>query len=193
MRIRLVLLAAALLLLSLAGPVPVQAAAAGYRLNPGDMIRISVWKEEELAREAIVQPDGSVSFPLVGQVPAAGRTPAELQAEIVKGIEKYIPDAVVTVELVQAKGNRVYVIGEVNRPGEYQLDRPISIVQAISLAGGFSPFADQDEIRILRTTQGGGETSFVFDYDEIADGKDLSKNITLEPGDTVIVPGGSLF
>lgn len=73
------------------------------------------------------------------------------------------------------------------------MDRPISIVQAISLAGGFSPFADQDEIRILRQSQGGAETSFVFDYDEIADGKDLSKNITLEPGDTVIVPGGSLF
>ncbi len=193
MRARLVLLAMALVLLCLSGPARAQAAASGYRLNPGDMIRISVWKEEELAREAIVQPDGSVSFPLVGQVPAAGRTPAELQGEIVKGIEKYIPDAVVTVELVQAKGNRVYVIGEVNRPGEYQLDRPISIVQAISLAGGFSPFADQDEIRILRQTQGGAETSFVFDYDEIADGKDLSKNITLEPGDTVIVPGGSLF
>jgi len=193
MRMRLVLLAATLLLLSLSGPATVRAAEPGYRLNPGDMIRISVWKEEELAREAVVQPDGSVSFPLVGQVPAAGRTPAELQTEIVKGIEKYIPDAVVTVELVQAKGNRVYVIGEVNRPGEYQLDRPISIVQAISLAGGFSPFADQDEIRILRPTQGGGETSFLFDYDEVADGENLTNNITLEPGDTVIVPGGSLF
>src|SRR3954470_13538388 len=82
------------------------AAEAGYRLNPGDMIRLSVWEEESLTREAVVHPDGSVSFPLAGQVPAAGRTLADLQAEVTQRIKKYVADPVVTVELLEARGNR---------------------------------------------------------------------------------------
>ena len=163
-----------------------------YRFNPGDLVRVSVWREPELDREALVQPDGTISFPLVGQIAAAGETPAAVQADIVKRIEQYIPEPVVTVELLEARGNKVYVIGEVEKPGEYQLGRPISAVQAISLAGGFTPFAGRGRIQILRKTAG-AETSIPFDYEAVADGENLAGNIELLPGDTVIVPGGSLF
>jgi len=166
--------------------------APGYRFNPGDLVRVSVWREPELDRQALVQPDGTISFPLVGQVTAAGRTPAAVQADIVGRIEQYIPEPVVTVELLEARGNKVYVIGEVTRPGEYQLGRPITAVQAISLAGGFTPFAGRGRIQILRRGAG-GDASIPFDYDAVADGKNLAGNIELLPGDTVIVPGGSLF
>ena len=163
-----------------------------YRFNPGDLVRVSVWREPELDREALVQPDGTISFPLVGQIAAAGETPAAVQADIVKRIEQYIPEPVVTVELLEARGNKVYVIGEVEKPGEYQLGRPISVVQAISLAGGFTPFAGRGKIQVLRKTAG-AETSIPFDYEAVADGENLAGNIELLPGDTVIVPGGSLF
>jgi polysaccharide export outer membrane protein len=175
-----------------AAPTAADEAAPGYRFNPGDVVRVSVWREPELDRQALVQPDGTISFPLVGQVAAAGRTPETVQAEIVRRIETYIPEPVVTVELLEARGNKIYVIGEVTRPGEYQLGRPITAVQAISLAGGFTPFAGRGRIQILR--QGaGGETSIPFDYEAVADGENLAGNIELQPGDTVIVPGGSLF
>jgi polysaccharide export outer membrane protein len=175
-----------------AAPICAQDSPPGYRFNPGDLVRISVWREPELDRQILVQPDGSISFPLVGQITAAGQTPDAVQAEIVERIETYIPDPVVTVELLEARGNKVYVIGEVVRPGEYQLGRPITAVQAISLAGGFTPFAGRGRIQILRQ-KAGGETSIPFDYEAVANGENLAANIELQPGDTVIVPGGSLF
>jgi polysaccharide export outer membrane protein len=188
-----------LLMLILAGltglalaPAPAAAQETGYRLNPGDVVRISVWREEELNREALVQPDGSVSFPLAGQVAAAGRTPGELQADIAQRLDRFIPGAVVTVELLDAKGNVVYVIGEVNRPGAYQVGRDISVVQAISLAGGFTPFAGTSRVRVIRKTAE-GETVIPVDYRDIERGRDLAADIPLRAGDTVIVPAGSLF
>lgn len=171
---------------------PALAAEGSYLLNPGDVVRVSVWREEELNRQAVIQPDGSLSFPLVGQVMAAGRTPAEVQEDIKRRVDRYIPDAVVTVELVEARGNKVFVIGEVNRPGEYQLAQPITVVQAISLAGGFTPFARRSKVRILRAGQP-QEEMLTFDYDDVADGTRLDTNLQLKAGDTVIVPGGSLF
>jgi polysaccharide export outer membrane protein len=182
---------AALLMAVAAAPALAETAEL-YLLNPGDVVRVSVWREEELDREALVQPDGTISFPLVGQVPAAGRSPEMVRDEIARRIDRYVPDAVVTVELLEARGNRVYVIGEVVRPGEYQLTRPITVVQAISLAGGFTPFAGTGKVRILRN-EGGSEQSLPFDYDAVADGRDPSGNIELKAGDTVIVPGGTWF
>ena len=162
-----------------------------YRLNPGDIVRISVWREEELLREARIQPDGTVSYPLVGSVPAAGRTPGEVSDTITERLEEFIPDAVVTVELLEALGYRVYVVGEVNAPGEYQLSQPITAMQALSIAGGLTPFAGPSGIRILRT-EGGEQTNIAFDYNAVADDGEMEKNIYLQAGDTVIVPA-SLF
>jgi polysaccharide export outer membrane protein len=164
-----------------------------YRLNPGDVVRISVWREEELLREARIQPDGTVSYPLVGSVPAAARTPGEVAETITEKLEEFIPDAVVTVELLEAQGYRIYVIGEVNRPGEYQLSQPITVLQALSIAGGLTPFAGTGGIRILRTaTEEGQQMSISFDYDAVAGDGQMDKNIFLKAGDTVIVPA-SLF
>jgi polysaccharide export outer membrane protein len=161
-----------------------------YQLNPGDVVRISVWREEELLREARIQPDGTVSYPLVGTVPAAGRSAEQIADDIRTRLAEFIPDAVVTVELLEAQGYRVFVVGEVNRPGEYQLAQPITVMQALSIAGGLTPFAGTREIRILRTQD--EQMSIVFDYRAVTREGDLSKNIFLEAGDTVIVPA-SLF
>lgn len=184
---RLMLLALALALCARA----TLAAEAAYLLNPGDVLRVSVWREDELNREVVIQPDGSLSFPLAGQVPAASRTPGDVERDIRKRLDRYIPDAVVSVELVEARGNKVFVLGEVNRPGEYQLARPTTVVQAISLAGGFTPFARSSKIRVLRV--GRGQEVVTFDYDDVADGTRLESNLQLKAGDTVIVPGGALF
>jgi polysaccharide export outer membrane protein len=192
---RLLLLAGLLLapwgLLAGVAP-PVLADAAGYRLNPGDLVRISVWREEQLDREALVQPDGLLSFPLAGSVPAAGRSVTEVQEAIAARLERFLPDALVTVELLEARGNLVYVLGEVNRPGAYQLGSEISVVKAISLAGGLTPFATKSDIRVVRKTAG-GEVDFTVDFGQIESGRDLAADIPLLAGDTVIVPGGSLF
>ena len=167
-----------------------------YRLNSGDMVQISVWREEELERQALVQPDGSISFPLIGRVAAAGRTVGAVEAEIAGRLARFIPDAVATVELLEAKGNKIYIMGEVSRPGEYQLSGPLTVVQAIGLAGGFTPYAVTSRIRVLRKGGGGGEgeTTATVDYDRIASGRDGgATNIELRAGDTVIVPQGRLF
>lgn len=164
-----------------------------YRLNPGDVIRLSVWKEDSLTREATVQPDGSVAFPLAGQVPAAGKSAAELEAEIARRIARYVAEPVVTIELLDAKGNRVYVLGEVQRPGQFQLDRPTSLAQAIALAGGLTPFASKRAIRLLRRDAGGAEQAIVIDFERATRAGGAEANLVLQAGDTIVVPGGSLF
>jgi polysaccharide export outer membrane protein len=166
--------------------------AASYRLNSQDALRVFVWGEEDLQREVSVQPDGSISFPLVGQVAAAGRTVDEVQAEIAARLDRFIPGAVVTVELLQASGAKIYVMGEVAQPGEYPLSGPLSIVQAISRAGGFTSYATTGNIRVLRR-ENGEQTTLTIDYDRIASGQDQASNIDLKAGDTIIVPGFSLF
>ncbi|TVQ35042.1 MAG: polysaccharide export protein [Geminicoccaceae bacterium] len=157
-----------------------------YRLNPGDVVRVSVWREDELLREARVQPDGSISYPLVGTVPAAGRSPAEVADDIRDRLAAFIPDAVVTVELLEAQGYRVFIVGEVNRPGEYQLSQPVTVMQALSIAGGLTPFAGQRNIRILRVQE--QQMNIFFDFRAVARDGQLEKNIFLEAGDTIIVP-----
>jgi polysaccharide export outer membrane protein len=188
-------LAGTLALLAAAALWPAPTAGAepvAYRLNPGDVIRLSVWKEDSLTREATVQPDGSVSFPLAGQVSAAGRSAAELEAEVTRRIARYVADPAVTIELLDAKGNRVYVLGEVTRPGQFQLDRPTSVVQAIALAGGLTPFAGHKNIRLLRRDKDGKEATTFLDFD-VATAGEGTGNLVLEAGDTIVVPSGSLF
>lgn len=181
------------LLGALASPLPPALAnEANYRLNAGDLVRISVWREEQLDRESLIQPDGMLSFPLAGPIKAAGRTVSEVQAEITALLEPFIPNALVTVELLEARGNVVYVLGEVNRPGAYQLGSEISVVRAISLAGGLTPFAAKRDIRVVRQTAE-GDVDFTVDFRQIESGDDLAADMTLLAGDRVIVPGGSLF
>jgi polysaccharide export outer membrane protein len=160
---------------------------AGYVLQPGDVLQVAVWKETDLTAEVLIRPDGGMSFPLAGELHAAGHTVAELTAMLEKRVRKFEPDAVVTVVVKAAAGNRVYVIGKVQRPGDFPLNRPTDVVQALSLAGGATPFADTNGIRILRR-DGNHQTAIAFRYGDIEHGRKLDQNILLQSGDTVVVP-----
>ncbi len=159
----------------------------GYRLEPGDLLQVSVWNEKDLQAEVLIRPDGGISFPLAGDLPAAGHTVAGLTALLEARIRKYVPDAVVTVAVKSAAGNRVFVIGKVQRPGDFALVGPLDVLQALSLAGGGTPFADMNDIRILRRS-GDAQTSLRFRYGDIEHGRRLEQNILLQSGDTVVVP-----
>ena len=167
--------------------------AGDYRLNPGDIIEISVWKEPELQREVLLLPDGNIAFPLVGTVQAAGRTPSEIQTEVEERLTRFFPEPVVTVSILQVAGNKLYVTGQVNQPGQFTVDQPVDVLQAIALAGGLTAFADEDDIYVLRRAQDGTQSAIAFDYDDVTDGSDLSSNIVLQQGDVVVVPTAGLF
>ncbi len=159
----------------------------GYLLQPGDVLQIAVWKETDLTLEVLIRPDGGMSFPLAGELPAAGHTVAELTSMLEAKVRKFEPDAVVTVVVKVAAGTRVYVIGKVQRPGDFPLVRPTDVMQALSLAGGATPFANTNAIRILRRN-GERQSSIVFHYSDVERGRRLDQNILLQSGDTVVVP-----
>lgn len=158
-----------------------------YLVQPSDVLVVSVWKEEDLQREVLVRPDGAFTFPLAGEIQAAGRTIAQIQAELVENIDTYIPEPVVTVSLLQSLGNKVFVLGKVNRPGEFPLTQDLDVMQALALGGGLATFADADKISILRR-EGGSQRAIPFDYTDVEYGRSLEQNILLEPGDVVVVP-----
>jgi polysaccharide export outer membrane protein len=158
-----------------------------YRLQPGDLLVISVWKEKDLDAEALVRPDGGLSFPLVGDIDANGRTIEDVRLLLTQRLKPFIPDPVVTVLIKSIGGNHVYVIGKVTRPGEFPFSRPVDVMQALSLAGGTTPFAALNDIVILRR-QNGAERVLRFRYGDIERGRDLDQNVVLESGDTVVVP-----
>src|SRR5271154_1472613 len=150
----------------------------GYRLQPGAVLQVVVWKETDLQSEVLIRPDGGISFPLAGDLQAAGLTTAQLRTEMETRVRKLIPDAVVTLSGKTPK---------VNRPGDFPLLRPTDVMQALSLAGGATPFASTDKIRVLHR-DGSHQTSIRFRYSDVARGRNLDQNILLQSGDTVIVP-----
>ena len=158
-----------------------------YRIQSGDILEVSVWNEESLLRQVLVRPDGGLSFPLVGNVQAAGKSVAELQMLITERLTKYIPDPVVTVAIQKLDGNKVYVIGKVARPGEFVANRYMDVVQALSMAGGMTPYAADNKIKVLRR-ENGKLTAIPFRYGDIEKGEDLEQNIMLQSGDVVLVP-----
>ena len=171
------------------GPAPsAPGATDSYRLQPGDLLEISVWKEETLRREVLVRSDGGLSFPLAGELSVSGLTPDDVRHELESRLGKFIPDVTVSVAVQQINGNQVFVVGRVNRPGVYKFDRPVDVMQALSLAGGATEFAGVDSIRILRRTADGGQRTFDFAYSDVARGRHLEQNIVLKSGDTVVVP-----
>jgi polysaccharide export outer membrane protein len=167
---------------------------ADYKINPGDVLQITVWKEDGMDRETLVLPDGTVNFPLIGTMRARGLTVGQTAAAIKAGLAKYIPNATVTVVVKAALGNVVDVIGQVNKPGELQAGHRMTIMQALSLAGGLTPYAAEGRISVLRHKEDGSETSVPFkNYNDLLAGTKLDKDIELEPGDVVVVPAASLF
>nr|WP_203544525.1 polysaccharide biosynthesis/export family protein [Desulfovibrio sp. JC022] len=159
-----------------------------YRLGPEDVVEISVWGDEELAREVVVRPDGGVSFPLAGDLKAGGLTVNELREKVKKRIAEFVPDAPVTVILRKVEAPKVYVMGKVNNPKVLVMGQDITVVQALAMSGGLSPFAESGNILVVRRNKDGSQMVFHFDYDELAEGENLKQNILLKHGDTVIVP-----
>ena len=159
-----------------------------YTVKAGDILAIAVWKEPDLTSNAVlVRPDGTFSFPLVGQVDARGKSVQELQGLISERLKKYIADPVVTVSVQEVRGNKVYVIGQVTKPGEFVVNPSVNVMQALSMAGGGTAFASLNNIIILRRSAS-GQVALPFHYNDVIHGKDLQQNVELQAGDIVVVP-----
>lgn len=163
-----------------------------YTLNPGDVLQVTVWKEDGLDREVLVLPDGSVTFPLAGTIPAQGLTPAQLEDKLKRQLGSFIPDASVSVSVKAPLGHSVAVIGQVLKPGELVLGHRTTVMQALAMAGGLTPYASSGNIIILHR-ENGVETSKEFPYDDVVRGRSLADDIVLTPGDVIVVPNASLF
>ncbi len=162
-------------------------APAAYRLQPGDVIEVSVWKEQDLQREILIRPDGGFTFPLAGEIDSLGKTVDDVRSILSERLKRYVPSPVVTIAVKSIGGNRIYVIGKVNHAGEFPFSSALDVMQAISLAGGTTSFAALNDIVILRR-HNGQQQAIHFRYSDVARGRDLEQNIQLQSGDTVVVP-----
>jgi len=176
---------AVLLAMVLAGAAT--AADQAYVIGAGDLISISVWKDQSMSRQLVVLPDGYITFPLIGRLKAEGKTLDRLESEVTRKLGRFISKPVVTVEVQQVNSMQIYVIGKVNRPGRFALSDEVDVLQALAMAGGFNTFARRSRVRIFRKVDG-KTTILPFDYDSVADGKKLEQNVYLQRGDVVVVP-----
>jgi polysaccharide export outer membrane protein len=159
-----------------------------YRIGGGDVLEITTWKEPDFSREAVlVRLDGKITFPLLDDIQAQGRTPAQVKAEIEEKLAAYIEGPIVTVTVRDPASKKFYILGEVVRTGEYPLVKNLSVLQAFALAGGFTEWASKREIILLRS-EGGRDKLFRVNYKNIVKGDDFSQNIKIQPDDTIIVP-----
>ena len=158
-----------------------------YYLQPGDVLSISVWKEEDLQQVVLVRPDGGISFPLTGDLQASGQTVEQVRQIITRKLSKLIPDVQVSVALQELNGNLIYVVGKVNRPGVFPFNQNVDVLQALGMAGGATAFAALNDIKVLRR-EGSQLKSISFRYGDMEKGKNLQQNIILQSGDTVLVP-----
>ena len=158
-----------------------------YTVLPGDVLQISVWKEPDLQMEVLVRPDAAFSFPLAGDISTKDRSVVKLQAELEQRLSRYLSNPVVTISVTQVLGNKVYVIGQVNDPGDFVVNPQVDVMQALSMAGGLTAFANTNDIKILRRT-GDRQSAISFKYNDVLKGKDLNQNIVLQSGDIVVVP-----
>lgn len=158
-----------------------------YEIGPQDVLDISVWKEPDLSKVVPVRPDGKISLPLLNDVQAAGMTPAQLAAQITASLKKFDKDPQVTVIVAQINSQRVYILGEVNRAGAYPLLPGMTVLQALSSAGGFTQFANTKKIYVMRQ-ENGKHVKLPFNYKEVVSGKATDENIEVKAGDTIVVP-----
>jgi polysaccharide biosynthesis/export protein len=158
-----------------------------YVIGAEDMLSVSVWKEPDFSSTVPVRPDGKISMPLLGDVEAAGRTPGQLAQELTVRLKKYIDDPRVTIVVTAINSKRVYILGEVNHPGPMNMLPNMTVLQAISSAGGPTAYANTKKISVLRTEQG-KQVKYSFNYKEVIKGNDQAQNIVLRSGDTIVVP-----
>ena len=160
---------------------------AGYVIGPEDVLGVLFWRDEDMTGDAVVRPDGMITLPLVGDVRAAGMSPDELKAVIEKEAARYLTEPTVTILVREINSRKVFITGEVAQPGEYPLTGPLTVLQLIALAGGLNEYADKNGIMTMRL-ENGQQRGFRFRYNDVARGRDLTQNIFLQPGDTVVVP-----
>jgi polysaccharide export outer membrane protein len=163
------------------------AADPAYVIGAEDVLDVAVWRDETLKATLLVRPDGGITFPLVGELQAAGRTAAQLREELTRRLDAFLPEPVVTVTVARVTSQRFYVLGRVARPGDFQVGRSVDVLQALALAGGLTPFAAEDGIRIIRRVQGHA-VAIPFQYSRLRRLGDLSQNIPLRSGDVLLVP-----
>lgn len=159
-----------------------------YKVNPGDVLEINVWKEEGMLKDVIVRPDGGISFPLAGDLIVQNMSLIEIEKAVSDRLSQFLADPVVTIAAKQLLGNKVYVIGKVAKPGEYIVNRNVDVMQVLSMAGGMTTFAAVNDIIILRRDINGKQQAIEFEYGELEDGDELEQNILLQTGDVVVVP-----
>jgi polysaccharide export outer membrane protein len=160
---------------------------ADYVIGANDVLMIFFWREKDLTGDVTVRPDGRITVPLINDVDAAGLTPDQLRSRVTQAAAKFVQDPTVTVVVKQINSRKVFITGQIAKPGPYDLAGPLSIMQLIAMAGGVHEFADQKKITILRN-EGGQLISLPFNYEEMKKRKNLQQNILLKPGDTIIVP-----
>ncbi|GJL55787.1 MAG: sugar ABC transporter substrate-binding protein [Nitrospirales bacterium] len=164
----------------------------GFLLGPEDVLDVVVWKNEDLSKEVVIRPDGKVSLPLIGDVPAAGLTADQLAEEIEERYKAFKENPAVSVNVIEVNSYYVFVVGEVNSPGKLQMKSYTTILQAVSLAGGFTQFASQNDIRIIRNVLNGDgkvkELRIPVRYDDLISDDGAAYNVTLQSGDTIVVP-----
>lgn len=163
-----------------------------YLLNPGDILEISLWKEETMRRQVVVLPDGTISYPLAGHVHVTGRTAEDVEKEITDRLKPFYEDPFLSVSVVETRGNQVFVLGAVRTPGAFIAAKRLDVMQALSLAGGLNEFADEGKIVVIRRT-GDGQQTLPFNYDVVESGRDLSQNVVLQSGDVLVVPTAGIF
>jgi polysaccharide export outer membrane protein len=168
-------------------PVINDAADPAYLIGADDVLAVTVWKEPELSATVPVRSDGKISLPLLNDVQAAGLTPSQLAADVSEKVKKFITDPSVTVIVTQMNSRKAYVMGLVNRQGMVRLQANMTVLQALSAAGGLAPFANRKKIYVLRS-ENGQEKKLPFNYDAVIKGKNSDQNVFLKPGDTVVVP-----
>jgi polysaccharide biosynthesis/export protein len=168
-------------------PAAVATTDADYKIGAQDVLRIDVWKENEISRITPVRPDGRISLPLLNDVQAAGLTPTQLAGVITEGLKKYITNPQVTVGVTEINSRRVYVTGEVLKPGAFALQSGMTVLQALTSSGGFTQFAKVKGIYVLRT-EDGKQVKHPFNYKDVVSGKHPELNIVLEPADVIVVP-----
>jgi polysaccharide export outer membrane protein len=159
----------------------------GYLIGTDDVLSIMFWKDKDMSADAQVRPDGRIALPLINEVQAAGLTPEQLREKITEESKKFMEDANITVVVRQINSRKAFITGEVHKPGPYPLTSATTVLQLISLAGGLREYADSKKIMIMRNVNG-KQTSLKFNYKDVVAGKNLTQNIELKPGDTVVVP-----
>ena len=159
-----------------------------YVIGSEDVLAVNIWKEPELSKTVPVRPDGKITLPLIGDIQASGLTPRALQSNISTGLQSYVSNPEVTVIVQEVKSQKFNIVGEIAKPGSYSLTDPTTVLDAIAVGGGLRDFAKGRRIYVLRTNSDGTHARFPFDYKQVIEGKKLSENIQLRPGDTVVVP-----